>query len=405
MVNSADGDSGDADDEAILTHTGSGGGYDALTANLAVTVTDSRPPMVSASCDPCTVSWGGEVRLTATASDPDGDALTYAWSARDGRFDARTDNSTTRWTAPDENGRVSIRVQISDGQGRSASATAEVKVINVAPQFAQVVYHFELAENQDGSLRPVALGRLTASDPEGDALTYDLVSGDRDLFAVGVEDGVVTYVGSGEDFETEPDRYDLTVSAQDAGGAEAGADVIVVVTDVNETPTVSASCDPCTVSWGGKVRLIATASDPDGDALTYAWSTPDGRFDARTDSSTTRWTAPDEDGRVPIRVQVSDGRGRSASATAEVEVVNAAPQFAQVVYRFELAENQDGSLRPVELGRLTASDPDGDRLTYDLVSGDRDLFVVGAKDGVVTYVGSGEDFETEPDRYDLAVRG
>ncbi|MYN66569.1 MAG: hypothetical protein F4X11_16315 [Acidobacteria bacterium] len=57
----------------------------------------------------------------------------------------------------------------------------------------------------------------------------------------------------------------------------------------------------------------ATASDPDGDALTYAWSAPEGSFSGATDGATARWTAPEATGRVTIRVRVSDGRGGSAS--------------------------------------------------------------------------------------------
>ena len=201
-------------------------GKGAPLGDFPVTVTvlprppTNRPPTVSASCDPCEVAPGGKVSLAATASDPDGDPLTYAWSAPLGNFGGAADGATARWTAPAQSGPVSIRVQVSDGRGGSASADVAVEVVN----------------------RP---------------------------------------------------------------------------------PTVSASCDPCEVAPGGEVSLAATASDPDGDPLTYAWSAPEGRFDGAADGATARWTAPAQAGPVTIRVRVSDGRGGSASADLAVEVSNA----------------------------------------------------------------------------------
>ena len=165
---------------------------------------------------------------------------------------------------------------------------------------------------------------------------------------VGARDGMVRYVGPGEDFETEPNRFEVTVRARDGFGAESRARVAVSVTDVNELPEVSASCDPCAVARGGEVRLKAMASDPDGDPLTFAWSAPKGRFEGPADGPQARWTAPAELGRVTIRVEVSDGWDGSASV--EVEVVNRPPAFAQPVYAFELPENVDGSERPFDLG-------------------------------------------------------
>ncbi|MXZ57083.1 MAG: tandem-95 repeat protein [Rhodothermaceae bacterium] len=374
-------------------------------ATVYVVVTDvNEEPAVSVSCDPCTVSRGGEVRLAAMALDPEGDVLTYEWTAPDGRFGGRTDSSAVRWTAPDVIRNVTISVRAADGRGGSSLATVGVKVVNAAPVFSHRIYPFELAENLDGRSQPVKLGQLTVSDPDGDALSYSLVSGDRSRFTVGVEDGVVTYVGPGEDFETGPDRYDLMVRARDAVGGKAEAEVTVTITDVNEEPAVLASCDPCAVSRGGEVRLTATASDPDGDVLTYEWSAPNGHFSGRADSSAVRWTAPDVAGSVIIRVEVADGQGGLASATTEVNVVNAAPRFSQSVYSFELAEHLDGRQLPVELGQLTASDPDGDMLTYSLMSRDENRFAIRADNGVVTYIGPGEDFETGPSQYDLMVQ-
>ena len=388
----------------LTVRTQDAGGASA-EAKVFVAVTDvNEEPAVSVSCDPCTVSRAGEVRLAATALDPEGDVLTWEWTAPNGRFDGRTDSSAVRWTAPDVIGNVTISVRAADGRGGSSLATVGVTVVNATPVFSHQIYPFKLAENLDGSQQPVKLGQLMASDPDGDALTYSLVSGNRNRFAVGPDDGGVTYIGPGEDFETGPDRYDLTVRARDAVGGKAEAVITVTVTDVNEEPAVSVSCDPCTVSRGGEVRLNATASDPDGDALTYEWSAPNGHFDGRADSSAVRWTAPDVAGSVTIRVEVADGQGGLASATAEVNVVNGAPRFSQSVYPFELVEHLDGRQLPVEVGQLTASDPDGDMLTYSLVSGDRNRFAIRADNGVVSYIGPGEDFETGPSRYDLMVQ-
>ena len=88
----------------------------------------------------------------------------------------------------------------------------------------------------------------------------------------------------------------------------------------NRSPTVSVSCDPCEVEVEDEVRLRANASDPDNDSLSYSWSAPRGRFIGSTSEATVRWRAPDQAGSVQISVEVTDGRGGSASRSATVRV-------------------------------------------------------------------------------------
>ena len=387
-------DDTDEDDETFTVALGTlpsavtAGSPDSVTVTIRDTTPPNRAPVVSASCDPCVVQPGGQVRLTATASDADGDPLTYVWKAPQGSFAGTADGASARWRAPGEPGRVALRVEVSDGRGGMASAVVSVEV-NAAPT---VSVSCDPCVVQPGS--EVVL-TATGSDADGDPLTYSW-SAPRGSFAGAADESTARWRAPGE-----PGRVAVRVEVSDGRGGMASA---VVSVEVNAVPTVSASCDPCVIQPGGEVILTATGSDPDGDPLTYSWSAPRGSLIGAADAAAARWRAPGETGRVTLRVEVSDGRGGTASAEVAVEVTNAPPAFDEPSYTFELRENVDGRPRPVALGAVAAGDPDGDEVTYALASGAAARFAVGAEGGAVTYVGPGEDFETEPNRYDLTVR-
>jgi outer membrane protein OmpA-like peptidoglycan-associated protein len=82
---------------------------------------------------------------------------------------------------------------------------------------------------------------------------------------------------------------------------------------------VTATCDPATVEVGKSCTLTANGQDPDGDTLTYRWSAPSGTL-ANPAERSTLWTAPNQEGPVPVTVTVNDGKGGTASATVNIQV-------------------------------------------------------------------------------------
>ena len=77
---------------------------------------------------------------------------------------------------------------------------------------------------------------------------------------------------------TNPD----SLQTDDTNGAQA---IYGAVSAGNRAPTVTVSCSPCTVESGQTSDLRATATDADGDALTYSWSAPDGSFSSTTSTN------------------------------------------------------------------------------------------------------------------------
>ncbi len=345
----------------------------------------NRPPMARASCEPCSVPPGGAVRLTATASDPDGDPLTYVWSASAGRFAGSTRRSTARWTAPAETGRVTIRVRVSDGAGGSVSAAVTVQVVNRAPTFERSVYRFELAENLDGRRRPVDLGQVAAEDPAGDGLTYEVASGDRERFRIGARDGALRYVGPGEDFETEPNRHELTVRARDSSGAEAETRVVVAVGDVNEGPAAADDTAETLEDQAVTVDVLANDTDPDGDGLRVesVSSAAHGTTRVASGGGVTYTPAAQYHGVDRFTYVVSDGDGLTATAAVEVTVrsANDAPAAVGVIPDQSL----DATVGPVDVVLAPFfDDADGDTLTYRALSSDPDVATVLVSGAMLT---------------------
>jgi outer membrane protein OmpA-like peptidoglycan-associated protein len=111
----------------------------------------------------------------------------------------------------------------------------------------------------------------------------------------------------------------------------------------NRPPTVRARCEPCTVEIGRTGTVLADAADPDGDSLTYLWSTPAGTLANRTDRQTP-WTAPMQEGPVPVTVTVNDGKGGTATDAVTIQVVR--PAVREFVFEDVHFDFDRYSLRP-----------------------------------------------------------
>ncbi len=290
------------------------------------------PPVVQAACEPCTVPRGGEVRLRADASDPDGDDIAYDWSARLGTFSGVTDGPDALWTAPDRIGRVVIRVAVDDGQGGTATARVTVEVVNRPPVFGSSL-RFELAENRDGRGSPVTLGRVPVTDPDGDDVELVLASG-GDRFDIDADSAALRYIGPGEDFEVDPNRYELTVTATDALGGEAQAEVVVQILNVNEHPLARDDTLSAAEDRKARAEVLANDDDPDrGDRILVVAVGEPGHGKAQVvDAGAAVEYAPDPNYHGPDRFTyvIADAGGLADTATVEVTVtpVNDAPEAA-----------------------------------------------------------------------------
>jgi outer membrane protein OmpA-like peptidoglycan-associated protein len=111
----------------------------------------------------------------------------------------------------------------------------------------------------------------------------------------------------------------------------------------NRPPTVHARCEPCTVEVGKTSTVTADAQDPDGDQLTYRWTAPTGTFTS-PGTRQTPWTAPMQEGPVPVTITVDDGKGGQASDAVTIQVIR--PAVKEFVFEDVHFDFDRYSLRP-----------------------------------------------------------
>jgi hypothetical protein len=113
----------------------------------------NRPPDIEQLTGSTNWSPGVEGQITCVASDPDGDTLTYNWSADNGTIKGQGDKIS--WTSPAGMGTYHVTVTVSDSKGLETTAVKEVKVFI----------------NADGSITPDAPIVLNLTLPSKDVVT------------------------------------------------------------------------------------------------------------------------------------------------------------------------------------------------------------------------------------------
>ena len=158
-----------------------------------------------------------------------------------------------------------------------------------------------------------AIVRVNASDPDGDTLTYSWRSTGGAVEGSGSE---VRWNSSG----TTAGTYAVKVRVDDGhgGAADCSADIRVEPRP-NRPPTMSCSADRYSVVSGESAEITATASDPDGDPLTYSWNSNGGRVRG-TGASVRFDTSGLAPGQYTVTGRADDGRGGVADCSVRVDV-------------------------------------------------------------------------------------
>ena len=250
---------------------------------------------------------------TVSVSDVDEDTITFSIGGTDAdSFDwtistSEVENVPYKFDAviefkeaPDYETKdsYSITLTLTDGtETVTKDVTIAITNVNdVAPSFTSVST-FSAAENQ------TAIGTVTATDAEGDAVTF-IISGDE--LAI-TSAGVLTFV-SAPDYETKA-TYTATVTATD-GVNISQQNVTVNVTNLNDnTPVITSSATYSAVENQTAIGTV-TATDADGDDIVFTIS---GSELTITQSGTLTFaTAPDFETKTTYTATVTASDGTNS---------------------------------------------------------------------------------------------
>lgn len=324
-----------------------------IAIGLQTTGSDNRPPLVRlAAGSSVRIARNGELSLTATASDPDGDTLSYLWRGTAGAYvSSGTTQTTARWRAPDFDTTASVSVEVADGRGGRSHAVLGVTVgaggTNRAPVAAILA---------SGTRIEYATGvRLTAqvSDPDGDAVNC-IWRADRGSLQASTGSTAVWTSPSTSGAAT------ISLEAGDSLGASTTTRLVIAVLAPNSAPTLTISATGTSVLPNTGVTLTAQGSDVDGDPLSYAWSASGGTLTGVSGPSVL-WHGPATESVATITCLANDGRGGTTNATYVFNISsspNNAPAISVSVSRVVTAEGVNVSVL------ATGYDADGDPLTY-----------------------------------------
>src|SRR5205823_5931995 len=297
--------------------------------------------------------------VLANDTDVDGDALTavVVASPSHGVLTLNADGGFSYAPAANYNGADSFTYKTNDGLLDSNVATVN---LSVAPVNDAPVANAQNVTTAEDTAKPIT---LTASDVDGDALTYSIVSGPSHGSLSGAAPNV-TYTPAAN--YNGPDSF--TFKANDGTADSAAATISITVTAVNDAPVAANdaySTNEDTALNVAAAGVLANDSDVDGDALTaiLVSSPAHGSVTLNANGSFTYTPAANYNGGDSFTYKANDGALNSNVATVSITVtaVNDAP-----VANAQSATTAEDTAKAIT---LTASDVDGDTLTYSIVSG------------------------------------
>ncbi|WP_240036198.1 Ig-like domain-containing protein [Pseudoalteromonas sp. A757] len=301
--------------------------------------------------------------FTPTASDVDSQALTFsvtnlpAWAS----FDTSSGNLAGTPTREDVGTYSNIIISVSDGVLQASLPAFEINVepVNAAP----IANNMQRSVLEDGTTSFSA----EASDPDGDALTMELVSQPQN--------GVVQIQGTVFSYTPLPnfngsDVFTYTVS--DGEFKSNTASVSMTVTSVNDAPiAVDDSFTFDAVASNQYVLpVLNNDSDPDGSALRIIGAKASIGSAFIANNTLTYQAIQNSQAPIVVTYLIEDDSKARAKANASITINGTGSGNApSITAPSDLTVNATGLFTKVNLGTAVASDSAGNPLPVSLVRG------------------------------------
>jgi len=310
----------------------------------------NHPPVIQ-SVENITAESGNLLEFNISASDEDGDTLTYTVS--DLPLNATFTDQLFSWIpVREEIGPYEICFVVDDGTEQSETV---VSILVIDGNHAPVLGDLTIPGANEGEECTFA---IPASDLDNDTLTYS-INENYDM----PPEGLYLNPNTGEIVWT-PDylqdgTYTFVVTISD-GYECIEAEITITVHNVNRNPSASDQTAPEITENTDGYSYNIIASDPDGDPLTYSSADmPEGMV-LNSENGEIRWKPSyDQSGEYSFSVNVSDGEAViTIKITILVKNVNRPP----VASLSTGAVGYEGITHMFDASAST--DPDGDTLSY-----------------------------------------
>ena len=314
---------------------------------------------------------GGGYSFSITATDPEGDSLSYQW-----KFDTTVLSSTgatlssSAFVGSAGVGDHTLQVSVSDGHNTAVTHSWTIHVtqgaINQPPQITgysptQPIVNIDLTAGGGYSFS------ITATDPEGDSLSYQWKFDTTVLSSSGATLSSSAFVGS-----ASVGDHTLQVSVSDGHNTPVTHSWTIHITQgtvINNPPVINSqtpASSSVNITTGNPQTFTVNASDADGDTITYSWTV--NGVAAGTNSSSFTYT-PIVDGQYPVVVTVDDGKTPAAQqnkATWNLVATSQMPVNNPPVINSQAPASSTVNITTGNSQTFTvnASDADGDTITY-----------------------------------------
>ena len=359
-----------------------------VTINVTDVAENRAPVFVEGSRTTRTISEntpaGENIGSPVAARDADEDTLTYTLGGTDAAsFGIVTTTGQLQTRVPldyEQKNTYAVAVNVSDGNGGTDTIAVAINVTDVNENNAPVFVEGSNTTRSVAENTPAGTNigtPVTATDEDEDILIYGLSGVDAASFSIVGTTGQLK-TKAPLDYE-QKNTYAVTVITSDGKGETDTISVAINVTDVNEnrapvfvegnrTTRTIAENTPAGESIGSPVA----ARDADEDTLTYTLGGTDAAsFGIVSTTGQLQTRAPldyEQKNAYAVAVYVSDDKGGTDTIAVTINVTdvneNTPPVFASSSTTRTIAENTPAGRN---IGSpITATDADGDTLTYTL---------------------------------------